>query len=97
MPLVADSLCIQARSTIESSFPHDESACRHTPECFQRRRSSAPVESGTPNDFRLHGDGGGRPAENDPLTLSFRVLEMKVETWAGFPTCTVRILAARTF
>jgi hypothetical protein len=32
-----------------------------------------PVESGKPKEFRLHVDGGGKPATNDPPTLNFRI------------------------
>jgi hypothetical protein len=38
-----------------------------------------PVEAGKPNEFRLHADGGGRPAKNDPRILNFRVLEIGLE------------------
>jgi hypothetical protein len=39
-----------------------------------------PVESGKPNEFRLHVDGGGTPAPNDPRILNFRVFEVGLET-----------------
>ena len=38
-----------------------------------------PVESGKPNAFRLHADGGGKPAGNDPRILNFRVFQIGVD------------------
>jgi hypothetical protein len=38
-----------------------------------------PVESGKPNEFRLHVDGGGRPAKDDPRILNFRIFQIAVE------------------
>lgn len=41
-----------------------------------------PVEAGKTNEFRLHVDGGGKKAQNDPRVLNFRVFEAKLgETW----------------
>jgi hypothetical protein len=36
-----------------------------------------PVEAGKPNEFRLHVDGGGKPALNDPRILNFRVFRIE--------------------
>jgi hypothetical protein len=36
-----------------------------------------PVEAGKPNEFRLHVDGGGKPAPNDPRILNFRVFRIE--------------------
>ena len=36
-----------------------------------------PVETGRPNEFRLHVDGGGKPAPNDPRILNFRVFRIE--------------------
>jgi hypothetical protein len=38
-----------------------------------------PVVSDKPNEFRLHADGGGKPAKNDPRILNFRVFEVGVD------------------
>ena len=38
---------------------------------------SVPVEGGKRSEFRLHVDGGGRPAKNDPRILNFRVFEIQ--------------------
>lgn len=35
-----------------------------------------PVEPGKPNEFRLHVDGGGKPAKGDPRIMNFRVLRI---------------------
>lgn len=40
-----------------------------------------PVQSGEPNRFRLHLDGGGKPARNDPRILNFRVFELESGVW----------------
>jgi hypothetical protein len=40
-----------------------------------------PVEAGKAAEFRLHVDGGGRPAPNDPRTLNFRVFRLEAEAW----------------
>jgi len=39
-----------------------------------------PIESGKPNEFRLHVDGGGKTAPNDARILNFRVFEVGVES-----------------
>jgi hypothetical protein len=36
-----------------------------------------PVDAGKPNEFRLHVDGGGKPAPNDPRILNFRVFRIE--------------------
>lgn len=38
-----------------------------------------PVVSDKPNEFRLHADGGGKPAKNDPRILNFRVFQIGVD------------------
>jgi hypothetical protein len=43
-----------------------------------------PLEAGKPNEFRLHVDGGGSPAPNDPRILNFRVF--RIETAPAPPT-----------
>jgi hypothetical protein len=40
-----------------------------------------PVEMGKPNGFRLHLDGGGKPAPNDPRILNFRVFQIEAASW----------------
>ena len=40
-----------------------------------------PVESGKSAEFRLHVDGGGKPARNDPRILNFRVFEIEAAPW----------------
>ena len=42
-----------------------------------------PVEAGKTNEFRLHVDGGGKKAPNDPRVLNFRVFEVKLEDTRG--------------
>lgn len=42
-----------------------------------------PVEGGKPNQFRLHVDGGGMPAKNDPRILNFRVFGVGLEPRHG--------------
>lgn len=38
-----------------------------------------PVEGGKPNEYRLHVDGGGMPAKNDPRILNFRVFDVGLD------------------
>jgi hypothetical protein len=40
-----------------------------------------PVETGKPNEFKLHVDGGGRRIPNDPRILNFRVFQVAAEPW----------------
>jgi hypothetical protein len=40
-----------------------------------------PVETGKPNEFKLHVDGGGRRIQNDPRILNFRVFQVAAEPW----------------
>lgn len=47
----------------------------------QRVNFIVPVETGNANNFRLHLDGGGRPAPNDPRILNFRVFEAEAQPW----------------
>jgi hypothetical protein len=42
-----------------------------------------PIESGKPGDFRLHVDGGGKPAPNEARILNFRVFRLTVEPRPG--------------
>src|SRR5205085_12575952 len=42
-----------------------------------------PVSPGKPSEFRLHVDGGGKPAPNDPRILNFRVFQITAESWPG--------------
>jgi hypothetical protein len=42
-----------------------------------------PVEAGKTNEFRLHVDGGGKKAPNDPRILNFRVFEANLEDTSG--------------
>jgi hypothetical protein len=35
------------------------------------------ADSDKPNEYRLHVDGGGKPAPNDPRILNFRVFEIR--------------------
>ena len=41
-----------------------------------------PVEAGAPNQFRLHVDGGGKRASNDPRILNFRVFQIEAAPWS---------------
>jgi len=41
-----------------------------------------PLETGKPNEFRLHVDGGGRRTPSDPRILNFRVFKVAAEAWA---------------
>jgi hypothetical protein len=40
----------------------------------------APMEGGRPNEFKLHVDGGGKPAPNDARVLNFRVFRIESAT-----------------
>jgi len=40
-----------------------------------------PVETGKPNEFKLHVDGGGRRIQNDPRILNFRIFQVAAEPW----------------
>ena len=40
-----------------------------------------PVAAGTPNEFRLHVDGGGKKDANDPRILNFRVFQIEASPW----------------
>lgn len=44
-----------------------------------------PVEGGKPTEFRLHLDGGGKPAKGDPRVLNFRVFRMEALPTQGTP------------
>jgi hypothetical protein len=47
-------------------------------ESRSRLKFILPVEAGKSNEFRLHVDGGGKPAHNDPRILNFRVFQISV-------------------
>jgi hypothetical protein len=40
-----------------------------------------PAETGKPNEFKLHVDGGGGRIPNDPRILNFRVFQIAAEPW----------------
>jgi len=62
----------------------DASGHQVSAEPVEKRRTTVkfilPVE-GKPSEFRLHVDGGGKPALNDPRILNFRVFEMEAGAW----------------
>ena len=44
-------------------------------------RANSLLEAGKPAEFRLHVDGGGKSAPNDPRILNFRVFRLEAEPW----------------
>jgi hypothetical protein len=39
---------------------------------------TVPLEAGRLNEFRLHVDGGGKPAKNDPRIMNFRLFRLEI-------------------